>query len=61
MKRWGTRPYSRSVHYTESILLARLPKVKNICTKVNRFFRNLQLPQGETRGFIDKHPQPVVE
>ena len=38
MKRWGNRPYSRSVHYTESILLARLPKVKNICPGLNRFF-----------------------
>ena len=38
MKRWGTRPYSRSVHYTESILLVGHAKVKNICPRLNRFF-----------------------
>jgi hypothetical protein len=38
MKRWGNKPYSRSVHYTESILMAGRAKVKNICPELNRFF-----------------------
>ena len=59
MKHWGISPYSRSVHYTESILMVGAPKVKNICAKrVENFIIFMQPLQNLSFFTVDNKFSP---